>query len=97
MSIIQNILSASSRIKNSRNISSVFRHLVGEVNELRDEVTAKVCDLEHGEDGILGEAVDVILCALDVAYQDNPNLTEEQIAAVVSRKLEKWERLYGNA
>ena len=98
MNAIQQILTVAKRIKNSRDIDSVFTHLEGEVNELMAEIDHKFYgDEDKGEDGIIGEAVDVALCALDIAILDNADLTEEQINEVVSRKLAKWERLYGNA
>lgn len=93
--MVEEILAACERIKNDRNLCSVFLHLKEEVQELNTEVIASVFSNAQGEDGIIGEAVDVILCAVDVIYQQNPSITKEQIAEVVARKIAKWERLYG--
>lgn len=97
MDIIETILEASRRIINSRTVYSVNKHLQGEADELDYEVFLTVSGAEAGKDGILGEAVDVILCAVDLIYKDNPNITKEEILAKVKEKLDKWERLYGNA
>ena len=89
--IIETILDTCGEIKNDRTIYSIVHHLKGEVIELEDELYLDT----PGEDGIIGEAVDVILCAVDAIHKDNPNVTPEEIMAVVVRKLEKWKRLYG--
>lgn len=70
----------------------VLGHLVEEVGELSQEVVIKQGDSykKEGVDGILGEAVDVILCALDLIRVDNPTITEEEITEVVVSKLLKW-------
>lgn len=95
MNAIQEILTVSNRINNGRDLDSVFAHLEGEVTELMSEIDKAYYGDEPGEDGILGEAVDVALCALDAAIIANPGITEAQINEVVSRKLAKWERIYG--
>ena len=52
---------------------------------------------EKGKDGILGESVDVILCALDIIFIAHPDITNEEILDVVSKKLKKWkEKNFGN-
>lgn len=90
VSIVQGVLNVCQTIDSPRTIHTVFDHMLSEVHELEMEFNSL------GEDGVIGEAVDVILCALDVIYQDNPNVTEDDIARVVERKLTKWVRLYGN-
>lgn len=91
MSVVSDILHVSRTIDSPRNLHSVMSHLAGEVLELDDELYKDV----PGEDGILGESVDVILCAVDMIYIKHPEITEEQIGEVVKRKLAKWQRLYG--
>lgn len=91
MSVVTDILQVSRTIDSPRNLHSVMSHLSSEVLELDDELYKDV----PGEDGVLGEAVDVILCAVDMIYIKHPDITEEQIGEVVKRKLAKWQRIYG--
>lgn len=93
--IVETILESCRDIKNGRTLRTVMDHLDSEVDELRDEVSYTLVDDPNGPDGILGESVDVMLCAVDMIYIDNPNVTKEQIMEVVIKKLAKWERLYG--
>lgn len=97
MSAVETILSFSRRIKNTRTPLSVFNHLEGEAEELLAEVFAKKWGDPAGPDGILGECIDIINCAVDLIYLDNPDITEEEITAVILKKCQKWEAKYGNA
>lgn len=81
-------------IKNDRTVSSVMEHLKGEVLELEDEVAKYINNEPSGDDGILGEAVDVMICAMDLVYLKNPSVSSEYVFSVVEKKLAKWERLY---
>lgn len=83
------------RIHNSRTMNSVAFHLEGEMSELQEEIGKMVCCQEQGTDGVIGEAVDVLICAIDLAKIWDKSLTPEQIRTIVERKLAKWERLYG--
>jgi hypothetical protein len=94
--IVETILETCRNIKCYRDMQSVFKHLESEVAELNAEIDKEYYGIKAGEDGILGESVDIILCAADMIYQSNPNITAEEILAKVRQKLEKWERLYGN-
>lgn len=94
MTIVSSILDMSRDIDSPRTTKSVMNHLIGEVIELYDEVFDNP-DTRVDSDGILGEAVDVILCAVDIIHMQNPYITEEEIQEVVNRKLAKWQKLYG--
>lgn len=85
------ILNTCQTIKSERNADSVFNHLCGEVIELSHEVRGT----GDGIDSIIGESVDVILCAIDLIYQNDPTVTEDEINRVIQRKLQKWQDLYG--
>lgn len=63
-----------------------------EVGELSTEVNIKegYSEKPKGKDGIIGEAVDVILCAVDLIYINNPEVTEEEVRSIVTKKLAKW-------
>lgn len=84
------------RIQNGRTIGDVLEAFFNEANELEDEIAFARLGVAPGEDGIIGEAVDTILCAMDVIHQANPELTEQEFMTVVLRKLDKWEEKYGN-
>lgn len=90
--MIEEIFKTSRAINNNRNRQSVLAYLMEEVGELSTEVNIKegYSEKPEGKDGILGEAVDVILCAADLIYIDNPEVTEEEILNVVQKKLAKW-------
>ena len=94
--MLTEILKACKSIDSPRTIGTVVDHLNSEVYELNQEVVNVLLDSEQGEDGVLGESVDVILCAVDLIYQENPKVTKAEIMAVVNRKIEKWVTLYGN-
>lgn len=67
------------------------------MDELHDEIhRANVGLPQYGEDGVVGEAVDVMLCMIDIIYTYDPHITEDQILSVVEEKLDKWERVYGD-
>ena len=93
MSLIQKTFVVSDRIKNGRTLIRTLAHTMAEVGELAEEVVIAngFSYKQPGPDGIVGEAVDVILCALDIIYQVDPTITEKDIEAIAERKLAKWE------
>ena len=97
MSLVTDILGYSKEIQNGRTINSIWKHFLSEVSELSFEVDVLNGDLppEHGgPDGIIGEAIDGILCLVDLIHQHNPEITEEELRAIAAKKLEKWKRIY---
>ena len=94
---IQTIVDQCHKIKNSRDMQSIAAHLRGEVLELDDEVKKMLYCQEQGDDGVIGEAVDVLICAVDLALIWDSTLTAEKINQIIKNKLDKWERLYGNS
>ncbi len=84
----------SEKIKNGRTIRSAFEHMQGEANELDLEITLKNTGMPAGPDGIVGEAIDVISCALDVIFLHKPDITDEELHAIMIKKMEKWVRDY---
>lgn len=89
--IVNQILRFSAIVRNDRTPIDVQDHLESEVLELRQELDGT----GDGKDGVIGEAVDVILCAVDMLHQAGIT-TESQISAVVASKLEKWKKIYGD-
>lgn len=93
--MIKTILEYCDRIKNGRTSRGILDALLEEQDELDVEVSKAYVEHEPGEDGVLGEAIDVFLCAVDHAHFTNPSITAEEIEAIIKRKLDKWERIYG--
>lgn len=91
---VEKTLEVCRNIQFARNKVSVYKHLVSEVEELRVELYNEENDLEAGADGVIGEAVDIILCALDIIYQHDKDITQEAINEVVLKKLNKWQAVY---
>jgi hypothetical protein len=79
-----------------RTKSEVFLSLVEEVGELATElsVDSGYSKKPEGKDGITGEAVDVIICALDLIWVHNHSTTEEELekylGEIIKTKLAKW-------
>ena len=92
---IESILQVCRTIKHDRDISSAFVHLKGEVNELDDEISAVLYDQSPNEDGVIGEAVDCILCLVDIIYHEDNSVSSEEIDNIVNKKLAKWKSIYG--
>jgi NTP pyrophosphatase (non-canonical NTP hydrolase) len=81
-----------SPLASDRTIASVLGHIVAEVGELSEEVTIEsgYSYKKPGEDGVVGEAVDVILAAMDLIHVYRPELTEADIIKIANRKCTKW-------
>jgi len=74
------------------NKSQIMHAITEETGELATEVAidAGYKKREHGKDGIIGEAVDVIVSAVDMIYAENPHITAEEIHTLISAKRGKW-------
>lgn len=94
MSLVNKSLRASREIRNSRTRTTALVHLLTEVGELAQEV--QIADIgsykQPSPDGIVGEAVDAILCILDIIYLHDPDITEEELILIANKKIEKWKR-----
>lgn len=88
--LLEVVRTYSNDIKNGRDLAYIFEGLREEV----DELEAEVFGYERGDDGIPGEAVDVILCALDLIYKAAPEWSNEDIVAYAEKKCEKWAKKY---
>ncbi len=93
--MISEILTMSSQIKDKRTPLTTFLHLQEEVGELSTElnIVYGISDKQPGKDGIVGEAIDAIICLTDIIYQvTNGKITPEQINAITNSKLTKWQK-----
>lgn len=75
-----------------RDRNSILQSIVAEVGELSEEVSiAEGTSYKNsGPDGIVGEAVDVIVSALDLIYRERPGIGADEITAMAVEKCEKW-------
>lgn len=78
-------------IHNGRKAENAFEHLLSEVKELGEEIESGGA----GADGIKGEVMDVINCALDVLFLLHPEVSIEELDQLMEAKCQKWVRKYG--
>lgn len=92
--IFDQVKNTSQQIIDDRTPMSITMHLMSEVGELAEEVA--IAHTTHykkpGVDGIVGEVADTITCALDLLFNEHPEITEEQFSQIISEKLAKWQR-----
>lgn len=91
-SIVNLTLATSKEIKNNRNPYSVLAKCQEELGEMATEVAIAQGDSykKPDADGVIGEAVDLILATLDLIYLQQPDITEEELAEIATVKLAKW-------
>lgn len=101
MNAITSILNASVHVDTldpeKRNYGYILRKSTEELGELSTEVQIKLGESykSPGSDGITGEAIDLMVTAVDMIYADNKDKLsvleiEELINARVVPKLQKW-------
>ncbi len=92
MTLINETFKYSDQIKNGRNSFYVLSKCTEELGELSVEVQIKegVSYKQAGKDGVVGEAIDLITCLIDMIHINYPELTEEDLLAIAIPKLEKW-------
>lgn len=92
-SLLNNIRAIQNSLPN-RKYDIPFIAMVEEVEELSAEISIrkKTKKREPSIDGISGEAIDVIVCALDLILMEEPEITSEEIIKRMSIKVEKWKR-----
>lgn len=75
-----------------RTAYSILASVTSELGELAEEVAINQGQSykQRGADGVLGEAIDVIVAALDLITFVYPEVTEEQINTIAKRKCDKW-------
>ena len=84
----------SREIQNGRTLADAARHTGSELFELHDEIALVASGQPEGQDGVVGEAIDIIACARDVIFLHDPQITDEKINAILLAKCEKWARRY---
>jgi NTP pyrophosphatase (non-canonical NTP hydrolase) len=89
---IEYALTTTKEVKNKRTIQDILTHLMTEVGELAQEIQIAEGKSykEHGKDGVIGEAIDVIACAIDVISKYDPEINENDLITILTKKLQKW-------
>lgn len=94
MSLIQIVDQYAKQVQDGRNYRDIFRHLISEVNELNQEVIWEAEKLPPGDDGVVGECIDVIACCIDIILQKNKDIPLERLEPILeemlARKCQKW-------
>ena len=95
--ILKSVESACSKIGHREtDLNNIFVAMSEEVGELATEILI-VNGLKDRPsiEGIVGEAVDVMICALDIIYAHTGSLDNETVKSIVDTKLNKWVNKYG--
>lgn len=95
MTLVNEILETSIKVQNDRSIQDILTHAMTELGELAQEVQIAQGKSykQQGPDGIVGEALDVIACMVDIIYVHYGILAnEEYLIAKMKPKLEKWKQ-----
>lgn len=78
-------------IRDDRTKADTFGYLTDEVTELEEEIVADT----PGEDGIFGEAIDVLINCIDLIQQERPGILladiEREVEAYAAKKCRKWQ------
>jgi hypothetical protein len=90
MNIFDLTKSYGDSIKNGRTPLQIYNHSTTEINELVEEISNHVRGLPAGEDGIIGESIDVILCMIDLIQTYDSSFTNEDFMKYCEKKLNKW-------
>lgn len=92
--LIESVFAMSDEISKyqCRFVPNILTKSFEEVGELATEVGIVYHGFykQPGADGIVGEAIDVILCMLDIIHIQYPDMTVEQVKQIAAYKLQKW-------
>ena len=90
--VVKEVFKTSDEVKNVRTLQDILTHLMTEVGELAQEIEiaeGKSYKLP-GKDGIVGEAIDIIACVLDIVRIHYIDIDEDMLLDVLRPKLQKW-------
>ena len=79
-------------IEKERTIESSLIYAMSEMGELSEELL-KISGHSikpENSDGVIGEAIDVIVCLLDIIQLHSKNITGEEIETIIQNKITKW-------
>jgi NTP pyrophosphatase (non-canonical NTP hydrolase) len=93
MSLIKEVFDLGDSLPKRTDVG-VFLSLSEEVGELGKEVaiTNGLSYKEADIDGVIGEAIDVIITALDLIHVHKPEFKEKDLKRYARKKMAKWKR-----
>jgi len=101
MDLIKMVLLASDEIRNGRDSAYALRYGLGEFDELVLEFEKREAGEAAGPDGIIGEAIDVIQCLIDLIRLEYPDLSHDELLnkmmQTMASKCVKWRKKYSTA
>jgi hypothetical protein len=82
----------NSRVAKRRTLDSVCHSTGAEYGELCEEIMIVNGQSYKtpGKDGVVGEAIDIIACLLDLIHVYDPSITEDQLNTIMATKCAKW-------
>lgn len=89
---MQHVMEISDKIDDGRTLSTVMLSLQEEVGELATEVAIHIGKSykEPSSDGVVGEAVDVMVVLLDIIKLYDPTVSIADIEQIMVDKSNKW-------
>jgi hypothetical protein len=91
-SLLQIMRHYAPQIDDGRSLADSLRYAAGELKELADEIEAREAGKHPGPDGIVGEAIDVMVCMADIIVRAEPNFTDRDLTRLFDAKCRKWLR-----
>ncbi|MEM2159388.1 MAG: hypothetical protein QXN55_00350 [Candidatus Nitrosotenuis sp.] len=91
--MLKQIMIRSKEIVDGRTRADIFTYLIEEVGELAAELNVEsgYSQKKPGDDGVIGEAIDAIICLVDLIRRHDPTITKKEIDEIVENKLLKWQ------
>jgi hypothetical protein len=79
-------------LQNERSLQDIMGSAMSELGETAIEVNIETGHSykQPSPDGVVGEAVDTIMCMLDLIHRHSPDFTEEDLANIAMAKGSKW-------
>ena len=89
-SILQIMRHYGAQIDDGRSLADSLRYAAGELRELADEIERRERSAAPGPDGIVGEAVDVMVCLADIIVRAAPETSDHDLTRIFDKKCRKW-------
>lgn len=78
------------QIDDGRSLADSLRYAARELAELADEIELQAQGKAPGPDGIVGEAIDVMVCMADIIVRAEPEFTDRDLTRRFNQKCRKW-------
>ncbi len=90
--LVATVRAISQNIVDERTKHKILGAAMEELGELATEVNidSGFISKAPSDDGVIGESIDVIICALDMIFHENPDITNEEICDIAYSKCTKW-------